>query len=121
MSAFAFEFEHARNAGINFVWHARPSRILGSLRVEAVECEGGMNIPCDNVVIAIGQSRLLETLNRLRGVELRNGRIIVDRKTGQTANPKYFAGGDCVNGGREVVDAAAEGKRAAQGITAWLT
>jgi NADPH-dependent glutamate synthase beta subunit-like oxidoreductase len=30
--------------------------------------------------------------------------------------PKYFAGGDCVNGGREVVDAVADGKRAAIAI-----
>ncbi len=41
------------------------------------------------------------------------GSISVDRPTGRTANPKYFAGGDCVNGGREVVDAVADGKRAA--------
>jgi glutamate synthase (NADPH/NADH) small chain len=27
-------------------------------------------------------------------------------------NPKCYAGGDCVNGGREVVDAVADGKRA---------
>jgi NADPH-dependent glutamate synthase beta subunit-like oxidoreductase len=33
-----------------------------------------------------------------------------------TGNPKYFAGGDCVNGGREVVDAVAEGMAAARGI-----
>ena len=46
------------------------------------------------------------------------GRIVIDRATGQTTNPKYFAGGDCVNGGREVVDAVAEGKRAALGIAA---
>ena len=31
----------------------------------------------------------------------------------KTSNPRYFAGGDCVNGGREVVDAVAGGKRAA--------
>ncbi len=37
---------------------------------------------------------------------------MVDRSTGQTTNPKYFAGGDCINGGREVVDAVADGKRA---------
>jgi glutamate synthase (NADPH/NADH) small chain len=34
----------------------------------------------------------------------------------QTSNPKYFAGGDCVNGGGEVVDAVAHGKKAAAGI-----
>jgi len=34
----------------------------------------------------------------------------------QTSSPKYFAGGDCINGGKEVVNAAADGKRAARGI-----
>jgi glutamate synthase (NADPH/NADH) small chain len=38
----------------------------------------------------------------------------------QTGNPKYFAGGDCVNGGGEVVDAVAEGMTAARGIDSWL-
>ena len=47
-------------------------------------------------------------------------RILIDRATGQTSNPKYFAGGDCTNGGREVVDAVADGKRAGIGIVAWL-
>jgi glutamate synthase (NADPH/NADH) small chain len=48
-----------------------------------------------------------------RGIETRGGIIVVDRATGRTRNPRYFAGGDCVNGGREVVDAVADGKRAA--------
>ena len=38
----------------------------------------------------------------------------------QTNNPKYFAAGDAVNGGVEVVNAAAEAKRAAHGIDAYL-
>jgi len=38
----------------------------------------------------------------------------------RTGNAKYFAGGDCVNGGREVVDAVAEGMAAGRGIEAWL-
>jgi len=52
--------------------------------------------------------------------EVREGRISIDRETGQTRNPRYFAGGDCTNGGREVVDAVADGKRAGIGIAAWL-
>ena len=51
---------------------------------------------------------------------MERGRVVIDRATGQTMNPKYFAGGDCVNGGREVVDAVADGKRAAAGIADWL-
>ena len=38
----------------------------------------------------------------------------------QTSNPRYFAGGDCVSGGQEVVNAVAEGKRAAVGIAAHI-
>jgi glutamate synthase (NADPH/NADH) small chain len=46
--------------------------------------------------------------------------VRVDPVTGRTSNPRYWAGGDLANGGAEVVNAAAEGKRAARGIHAWL-
>ena len=49
---------------------------------------------------------------------MKNGPVVVDRPTGRTANPRYYAGGDCVNGGREVVDAVADGKRAALAMAA---
>jgi len=39
----------------------------------------------------------------------------------QTSKPKIFAGGDCVNGGSEAVDASQMGKLAAQGIHLALT
>ena len=55
----------------------------------------------------------------LHGVEIERRRA--SRWTAPPAAPairKYFAGGDCVNGGREVVDAVADGKRAALGIAA---
>jgi glutamate synthase (NADPH/NADH) small chain len=55
---------------------------------------------------------LLVLLSSVRGIELSHGRVVVERATGLTSNRKYFAGGDCVNGGREVVDAVADGKRA---------
>jgi glutamate synthase (NADPH/NADH) small chain len=70
-------------------------------------------IECDMVIPALGQSRLTGILQESRGIALNGGAIVVDRPTGRTANPKYYAGGDCVNGGREVVDAVADGKRAA--------
>ena len=41
--------------------------------------------------------------------------------TGQTNLPSVFTGGDCANGGREVVNAVAEGKKAARGIHTLLT
>ena len=39
----------------------------------------------------------------------------------QTSHPKYFAAGDAVNGGAEVVNAAAEGKMAARGIDSFIS
>ncbi|MBK9765445.1 MAG: FAD-dependent oxidoreductase [Flavobacteriales bacterium] len=47
------------------------------------------------------------------------GRITVNENY-QTSNPKCFAAGDAMNGGVEVVNAAAEAKRAAHGIDRYL-
>ena len=119
MSAFAFEYEHALKVGVRFLWNAAPVGILGSKRVEAIQFTG-VPIPCDMVIIAIGQSKLAKLLGSERHFEFANGRIVTDPHTGRTANPKYFAGGDCANGGREVVDAVAEGKRAGRAIAQTL-
>jgi dihydropyrimidine dehydrogenase (NAD+) subunit PreT len=134
MSAFAFEYEHSKQEGVKFLWHAKPASILGVDRVEAIELVSlettsdgslvptsgeNLRLPVEMVVFAIGQSTHTEFLESGR-IKLERGRIVIDRATGQTSNPKYFAGGDCVNGGREVVDAVADGKRAGIGIAAWL-
>lgn len=131
MSAFDFEYEHAKQEGVQFLWRRLPVAIRpeahGRLLLETVQVrlaggklevtpDSASIIDCDLVVPAIGQSPLTELLQKLRGVEVRDGRIVADRLTGQTGNPRYFAGGDCVNGGREVVDAVAGGKRAAMAI-----
>src|SRR5262249_21843185 len=73
-------------------------------------------LPADMVITSLGQSRLIAFLEKCRGVKLEKQRVLIERETGRTSNPKYFAGGDCVSGGREVVDAVADGKRAARGI-----
>jgi dihydropyrimidine dehydrogenase (NAD+) subunit PreT len=125
MSAFEFEYEHAKQEGVRFLWQTV---------VVGVHSDGGMlefldctrvddtlrpvpgsefSLACDLIITAIGQSPLLDLLESVKGVALDAGRVVVERSTGQTTNPKYFAGGDCVNGGREVVDAVADGKRAA--------
>ena len=128
MSAFEFEYEHAKQEGVQFLWRRKPVAIKrgedGRMLLETVEVretngklemipDSQSAIECDLVVPAIGQSPLTQLLQEMRGVEVRDGKIMADRATGQTGNPRYFAGGDCVNGGREVVDAVAGGKRAA--------
>ncbi len=127
MSAFAFEYEHAKQEGVHFLWRVMPVRIQSDDRgIHSIECaqtainEDGVvvRVPGSNfklhyqqVIYAIGQSPLLELLSECRCLKLNDGRVVVDRATGATSSPKYFAGGDCVNGGREVVDAVADGKR----------
>jgi len=138
MSAFKYEYELAQKDGVVFYWNTRPVRIVGARHVEGLECvrtrlQGSGRrarvesipgsefvIPADMVVRALGQQPVLRFLESVPGLTLSGGGVVVDPKTGQTGNPRYFAGGDCVNGGREVVDAVAEGMRAARGIHAWL-
>jgi len=68
-------------------------------------------LPCDLVVVAIGQSRATQVALAFPGVNVdERGRVLVDRKTHRTGNPKVYSGGDCVNGGKEVVNAVAEAK-----------
>jgi dihydropyrimidine dehydrogenase (NAD+) subunit PreT len=133
MSAFAFEYEHARREGVQFLWHVQPVALDGSEHVEAIELarleasdDGSLvsiagqefRLDVDAVVLAIGQATHSGFL--AGKVQTERGRVLIDRATGQTSNPKYFAGGDCTNGGREVVDAVADGKRAGIAIAAWL-
>jgi dihydropyrimidine dehydrogenase (NAD+) subunit PreT len=131
MSAFNFEYEHAKQEGVQFLWRLQPLAIKpdahGRLQLETVQVQvvnGNLEpvedtqttIDCDMIVPAIGQSPLAQLVQEVRGVEVSDGRIVADRATGQTGNPRYFAAGDCVNGGREVVDAVAGGQRAARAM-----
>ncbi len=135
MSAFDFEYEHAKKEGVQFLWRRQPLAIrsdgqgrllLDTVQVQPVDHKllpipgSEFAIDCDWVVPAIGQSALAQLIQELRSVEVREGRIVAENASGQTGNPRYYAAGDCVNGGREVVDAVADGKRAGIGIAAWL-
>lgn len=137
MSAFDYEYELAKQDSVSFVWQALPVRILGNSNgVEALECvrtrrgeedAGGrrayiavpgseFRLDVGMVIKALGQKRKVEFLGTIPNLNLKGGRVVVDSATMRTSNPRYFAGGDCVNGGGEVVDAVAHGKKAARGI-----
>lgn len=140
MPAFRYEYELAKRDGVIFLWRTHPLAILGRdgavtglacarTQVEGrgrrcrVEITPGSDfvLEVDMVVKALGQQPVTQFLEKIPGVELKNGRVLVNPETHQTGNPKYFAGGDCVNGGQEVVDAVAEGMAAARGIDRWLS
>ncbi|MEK7859068.1 MAG: NAD(P)-dependent oxidoreductase [Elusimicrobiota bacterium] len=122
MRAYDFEYDLAKKDGAEFLWNAAPVRILGKKKVEAVEFQRTVSpkskfkVPCDRVIKAIGQSKHF-SLAKSFGLALsEDGRIKVDPATLKTSHAKIFAGGDAINGGKEVVNAAADGKRAAWGI-----
>lgn len=145
MPAYDYEYELAKKDAIEFLWQTAPVAILSdseSPRVAALRCvrmEMGepdasgrrtaqpvpgseFEMPVEMVIKALGQQKRRSFLEQIQGLQLDGaGRVHVDPQTMQTGNPKYFAGGDCVNGGREAVDASQAGKLAASGIHKMLT
>jgi dihydropyrimidine dehydrogenase (NAD+) subunit PreT len=138
MSAFDYELELARQDGVNFVWQVQPVRVIdgGAGHVAALECVrtqaetkaagkrrsfapvpgSEFRLDVEMVIKALGQKRKIDFLKQIPDLQLANGCVTVNPDTMQTSNPRYFAGGDCINGGGEVVDAVAHGKKAAAGI-----
>lgn len=136
MSAYPHEVEGARIEGISMAHHALPveflrtdAGVLTGVRIVTTDVSAkpipGTErvVPCDIVALAIGQSKLQQIVDQLPGVAIDpRGRIVCDAETGQTGHPKVFAGGDCVNGGKEVVNAVADGRNAARALMArWGT
>ena len=139
MPAFRYEYDLAKLDGVTFHWRTQPTRAIGQDgKVSALECvhtrsesaaDGSRKIATipgsefiidvDLIVRAIGQKPVTQLLHEVAAVALRENGTIAVNKNHQTGNPKYFAAGDCVNGGKEVVDAVAEGMAAARGIDAW--
>jgi dihydropyrimidine dehydrogenase (NAD+) subunit PreT len=139
MSAYDFEYEFAKQDGVEFRWLTAPTRIIGDENgnVSGIEClkmklgapgtDGRCRpipieksehiIPVDIVIKAIGQTRhndLIEAFELAHD----NGVVQVNTETYQTSNPKIFACGDIVFAGKGkgeamVVTAAHQGKKAA--------
>jgi len=103
MPCYHYEYELAKHDGCGFRFNAAPQRVLGNGAVTGLEVRttsGTETIPCDMVIVAIGQQE----------------RSLVVPRT----DPRVFVGGDCANGGAEIVNAAAEGVAAAKKIDAVL-
>ncbi|MDT8066611.1 MAG: FAD-dependent oxidoreductase [Terriglobia bacterium] len=78
-------------------------------------------LPCDTIIMAIGQAPNLEFIRPEDGIQVSpRGLIAVERSTLMTTAPGIFAGGDCVFGPRLIIDSVGDGKRAAIGIDEYL-
>jgi dihydropyrimidine dehydrogenase (NAD+) subunit PreT len=146
MTAYDFEYEFAKQDGVEFRWLTAPKRILGNEegRVIGIEClkmelgepgedgrrrpvpvEGSeFTLPVDAVIKAIGQTRHQSLIEQFQ-LEHKGGVVKVDKETLQTSNPKVLACGDVIFGKgigeAMVVTAAEQGKRAAYQLHSKLT
>lgn len=132
------ELDLARLDGCQVVWLAAPKQILPENgKVKTLVCsemelgapdKSGRRSPVDTgrtfaldvdmVIKAAGQipyTNLVESMD----LQHASGRIVI-RENGVTNIEGVFAGGDCVNGGKEVVDAVQAGKDAACRILDFL-
>jgi NADPH-dependent glutamate synthase beta subunit-like oxidoreductase len=135
------EYEETRKEGVEFHPQRGPRRIVGENgRVKAVEFIGvkrtydengrfnpeydtniSETMEADTVILAIGQRADLSFLKPEDGVELTPaGTIKVDPETLTTSAPGIYAGGDVAFGPRNLIDAIANGKRAALSIDDYL-
>jgi ferredoxin len=134
------EFEEAEREGIRFLTRRGPLRFLGEGRLQTVELrrvlsvfdEAGRFAPkyddadiesvvADACVLAVGQKADLSFLHPGDGLEvLPSGVIRVEPETLATSAPGVYAGGDVAFGPRNLIDAVANGKRAARSIHEYL-
>ena len=78
-------------------------------------------VDCDQVITAIGQFPDLDGTSEEQGVKRTKWKTIaVDDFTFQTEDPRVFAGGDAVLGAQTVIQAIAQGKKAAWSIDAFF-
>jgi dihydropyrimidine dehydrogenase (NAD+) subunit PreT len=139
MSAYDFEYELAQHDGATFYFNVTPIELIGNesgqvCAVKFVRTETSNNgqlvlipgseftEPADMVLKAVGQSKQSAWLTQNFPALRLDKRGVVERNpaTGQTSVARLFAGGDCANGGREVVNAVGEGKKAARAMHAFL-
>ncbi len=140
MPAYKHEYELAKSDDVSFHFLTAPKRILGRGHVAAVECirmklstpdaqgrrkpepipNSEFQIPVDMVIKSVGQNIARSFLSSNPDLRIEADRIWVHPDTFQTSKPNLFAGGDCINGGKEVVNAASDGKKAAHAIDKYL-
>jgi dihydropyrimidine dehydrogenase (NAD+) subunit PreT len=128
------ELDIAKLDGCKVIWLAAPKEIKGENgKVSQLICDvmklgepdaSGRRSPIvsgetftldvDMVIKAAGQMPF-QTLVNANNIQNNNGKIVVDGKS-VSKIAGVFAGGDCVNGGREVVDAVQAGKDGAAAI-----
>jgi formate dehydrogenase (NADP+) beta subunit len=131
------EIAEAEAEGITILYRKGPHRFVGEggrvTGLETIDVESVFDddrrfnptflpgtesvLPADTVILAVGQTADLEVL---AGVDLEQSRggVRTDPTTLRTSHPRIWAGGDVAHGPRNLIDAIADGQRAAASIHA---
>ncbi len=141
MPAFEEEIDEALREGIKIHPSLGPRKFVGRdgkvNGLETINCtsvfdaqhrfnptfEAGTEsvIDCDTVILAIGQASDTSFLKPEDGIETtRQGGIKIDLDTLMTTAPGVFAAGDIAFGPRLIINAVADGKKAAEQIDRYL-
>jgi len=134
------EFEEARREGVRFITRRGPKAFKGASRLETIALravtsvfdangrfapqfvdDDVLDLEADACILAIGQKADLSFLTEADAVALTpGGTIKIDPVTLATSAPGVFAGGDVAFGPRNLIEAVANGKRAARSIHEFL-
>ena len=111
----AFLIENGRLVGMRF---EKVKAVYDSGRRELISTgEPPVDMPCDDVLIAIGQENAFPWIERDIGIEFGKWELPeVDPVTFQSTNPRVFFGGDAAFGPENVITAVAHGHQAAISI-----
>ncbi|WP_343688301.1 NAD(P)-dependent oxidoreductase [Chitinophaga sp.] len=125
------ELDIAKLDGCDIIWLAAPKEITGENgQVKTLVCEvmkldekkspvGTGELITLNVDMVIKATGQLPYMVASPDIDNDQGRVLINEQ-GATSLPGVFAGGDCVNGGKEVVDAVQAGKEGAKAIMEYL-
>ena len=131
------EWRQAEREGVRMLHRRSVQAIVGDGRVQGVSLRPVVTVfapdgrfapvvddsapverlDCDTVIFAVGQEA---DTSFLPAPLVRGSLAAVDATTLRTSNPKVWAGGDIAFGPRFLINAIADGRRAAAGISAFL-
>jgi len=120
MVPVAFEHADGRLTGVQFEHVAVQHDARGKRRlVPTGELE---TVPCDQVLVAIGQENSFPWIERDLGLAFDEWNMpVLDAQTLQSSLPDVFFGGDAALGPKNIIEAVAQGHRAAVSIDLFLT
>ncbi len=116
MVPLRFTHENGRLTGV--VFQKVAARYDANGRRELIPTgEPDVPMPCDDVLVAVGQENAFPWIERNVGIEFnRHGLPVVDQETMQSTHPKVFFGGDAAFGPKNIIWAVAHGHQAAISI-----